>query len=370
MYEELRAGGPAVWLNKLGLFAIPRYEQLRTIARDPDSFSSASGVMFNDTVNAAMRGRAIICTDPPQHTAIRRVIRHPIGPDTVRNLADILNQEAQAVVDRLVEAGEFDGVTDFAYHLPLTVISRLVGIPETGRERMLDWASALFQGAGPDNPASRAAFPTLMDMLRYQEEEAVPPNLRPGGWAQAIYDAADRGEIDRSSCAGMMSAYLAPSLDTTINGISSAMMLFGQHPEQWDLIREDPSLIPNAVNEALRLESPLQRFSRLATRDYAVGDITIPEGTRVMLLFGSANRDERRWEDPTRFDVRRPRVSEHVAFGFGPHTCLGSNLARLEMRALFEALSARVERFEISDLVRSTNQLLRGLTSMRVKLVS
>jgi cytochrome P450 len=168
----------------------------------------------------------------------------------------------------------------------------------------------------------------------------------------------------------MMPDYLGPSLDTTINGISSAMMVFGEHPDQWDLLRADPSLIPNAINEVLRLESPIQRFSRYVTEDHDIGGITVPAGSRVMLLYGSANRDDRRWPDPTRFDVRRERAAEHLAFGFGPHACVGSGLARLEMRVLLEALVARVERFEIGGATRAINQVLRGLSSLQVTVLA
>ena len=213
-------------------------------------------------------------------------------------------------------------------------------------------------------------MPMSLEMFEYGQTDAVPPHLKPGGWAQRVYDAADRGELDPALCPSMMSGYLAPSLDTTINGISSAMMLFGEHPDQWDLLRADRDLIPNAVNEVLRLESPIQRFSRYVTEDHAVGDVVVPAGSRVMLLFGAANRDERRWPDPTRFDVRRERAAEHLAFGFGPHACVGSGLARLEMRLLLEGLVERVERFETSEPVRAINQVLRGLASLEVRIVA
>lgn len=368
LYEDLRARGPAVWLTALGVFAIARDAEVRTVGRDADAFSSAHGVMLNDIVNNALGGKAVICSDAPRHTDMRRIIRRPLAPKAVGDLAAVLGEEARALVARLVEAREFDAVTDLAQHLPLTIVSKLVGVPESGRRQMLEWAAATFEASGPDNPTTRSAFPKLMEMLRYGNDEAVPPHLRSGGWAQAVYDAAERGEIDRSLCPSAMSAYLAPSLDTTINAIGSAMLLFGEDPKQWDLIRENPKLIPNAVNEVLRLESPIQRFSRVATRDYDLDGVTIGEGDRVMLLFGSANRDDRRWEDPAHFDVQRPRVAEHVAFGFGPHACVGSHLARLEIRALLEALTARVQRFEVAAPVRSTNQVLRGLTSMRVEI--
>ncbi len=133
---------------------------------------------------------------------------------------------------------------------------------------MLEWAAAAFDSMGPANARTAAAVPLSMEMFRYGMEEAVPPHLAPGGWAQMVYDAADRGEVAAELCPAMMSAYLAPSLDTTINGIGNAMLLFGEHPEQWDLLRSDPSLIPGAVNEVLRLESPIQRFTRYVMQDH------------------------------------------------------------------------------------------------------
>ena len=141
LYEELRAIGPAVWLSRLGVFAIPRYEEVRAVGHDADAFSSARGVMFNDTINTAMGGKAVICSDAPRHTQMRRVIRRPLGPQAVRGLTATITEEAQAVAARLVDADEFDAVTDLAQHLPLTIVSKLVGIPESGREHMLEWGS-------------------------------------------------------------------------------------------------------------------------------------------------------------------------------------------------------------------------------------
>ena len=163
----------------------------------------------------------------------------------------------------------------------------------------------------------------------------------------------------------MMNDYMGPSLDTTIFAVSSAIWLFAQHPEQWDAVRADPSLIPNAVNEVLRLESPIQGFSRMVTRDHVVDGVTIPANTRVIVLYGSANRDERKWEDPERFDVRR-RASEHLAFGQGPHACVGMSLARLEIKALLTALAKRVTRFELGHTRRAINNVLRGFESVEV----
>jgi cytochrome P450 len=161
--------------------------------------------------------------------------------------------------------------------------------------------------------------------------------------------------------------YMAPSLDTTISGVGNAIWLFARHPDQWDIVRDDPSLIPQAINEVLRLESPVQGFSRLATRDHAVDGTPVEAGSRIVVLFGSANRDERRWEAPETFDVRR-RAAEHLAFGYGPHACVGNLLARLEIRALLTALARRVRRIEIVSEKRRLNNVLRGFETLEVAL--
>lgn len=370
LYDELRASGAAVWLNRVGVYALTRYAETRQALRDWEVFSSNRGVMLNDVMNNAAGGVAVICTDPPRHDEMRRVLRRPLMMDALRNLAPQLRREAAALVDRLVAQGTFDAVSDLAQHLPVSIISNLVGIPEAGRERMLAWATASFDAMGPMNARTEAAMPLTLEMLTYARTEAVPPHLKPGGWAQMVYDAGDRGEIAKDLCPGLMSGYLGPALDTTINGISNLMMLFGGHPEQWDLVRDDPSLIPNAVNEVLRLESPIQRFSRYVAENTVVGDTPIPAGSRVMILYGAANRDERRWAVPTTFDVRRERVAGHLAFGNGPHACVGSGLARLEMCVILDALVARVARFETAHLQRAVSQALRGAASLQVTVLA
>jgi cytochrome P450 len=365
LYDELRAAGAAVWMAGLGVYALARYAETREALRDSEALVSGRGVALNDTLNTAMAGSAQIASDPPRHDAMRKVTRVPLTAAALRELTPTLQAEAQALVENLVERGSFDAVTDLAHHLPLTIISRLVGIPESGRQKMLEWAACTFEAQGPDGPRTAAALPGAIEMFQYGKR-AVPPHLTPGGWAQMVYDAAARGEIEPELCPATMSAYLAPSLDTTINGIGSAMLLFGRHPEAWAMLREDRALIPNAVNEVLRLESPIQRFTRYAARAVTVGETEVPAGSRIMMLFGAANRDERRWPAPTQFDVRRERAAEHLAFGFGRHACTGSGLARLEMRLLLEALVERVERFTVADPVRAINQTLRGLASLTV----
>jgi cytochrome P450 len=142
--------------------------------------------------------------------------------------------------------------------------------------------------------------------------------------------------------------------------------LFAKHPDQWDLVRNDPSLIPAAIDEILRMEAPVQGFSRYVARDYDLDGVLLPESSRAIVFYGAANRDPRQFPDPDRFDVRRDNAGRHMAFGAGPHGCLGVNLAKLEMRSLFMALAQKVKRFHIEAEERVLNNILRGFSKLIV----
>jgi cytochrome P450 len=145
--------------------------------------------------------------------------------------------------------------------------------------------------------------------------------------------------------------------------------LFAKHPDQWDLLRQRPDLASNAIDEVLRLESVIQGFARHTTADYQVGDTTIPEGSRVLISYASANRDDRKFADPDRFDIERTNASDHLGLGYGSHSCPGGHLARMEMRALLHALIPRVERFELGVTERKLNNVIRGLATCIVTTV-
>ena len=204
-------------------------------------------------------------------------------------------------------------------------------------------------------------------MYDYAMTQCVRGKLKPGSWAEMLHDAADNGEITADEARLMALSYVAPSLDTTIFAIGSAIWLFAQNPAQWALLRENPKLIPGAINETVRIESPIQGFSRYAIADHEFAGVTLPAGSRVIVLFGAANRDERRWTDPETFDIRREGVARHLAFGYGEHACIGMNLARLEIAALFTALARNVARFECLASERVLNNTLRGFRHLDVR---
>jgi cytochrome P450 len=365
LYHELREMGPIVWLEKYGMFALTRYDVVVKALRDWEAFPSSFGVMMNDDMNQLLRGNTL-CSDGDAHNQLRRVVIRPVTPVALKSLKEEVEREAAAVVGRLCAKGRFCATAELATYLPVTIVSNAIGLPEEGRERMMEWSIGLFNCFGPMNERARNAMPVLSEMMQYARTHAVPGKLKPGGWAEAIHHAAAAGEVPSAAVPVLMIDYMGPSLDTTIFGISSGVWLFANHPDQWDLVRNDPSLIPAAINEILRMEAPIQDFSRYVAHDYDLDGVSLQEGSRAIIFYGAANRDSRQFPHPDRFNVRRDNAGRHMAFGAGPHACLGMNLAKLEMQALFTALARKVTRFHIEAEERALNNILRGFSKLIV----
>lgn len=366
VYAELRRLGLAVWLESYDMYFLPRYDSVKAALGDWESFSSYGGVAMNNAMNEKLRG-GLLCSDPPHHDVLRAVIERPVKPRELSALRERVTAEAEALVERLMSRGRFDAATDLAQYLPVTIVSDLVGLPEDGRERMLEWAAATFECLGPMNARTEASFPIVGEMVNYALTECVPGKLKPDGWAQMIWDAAGRGEIDASLCGFLMNDYMGPALDTTIFATSFAIWLFARHPDQWALVRENPALIPQAINEIVRINSPITNFSRAVVRDVEIGGVRLPKGSRAIVCYASANRDESKWGDPETFNILRDDSADHLGFGHGEHNCVGKNLARLEIRALLTALARRVERFELDGTPDFySSNCLRGMRSCPV----
>ncbi|RJT41448.1 cytochrome P450 [Mesorhizobium waimense] len=367
-FRRIRDAGPAVHLTRYGdVYAIGRYQDVRAALANPTVFSSARGVSLNPGTNERLAGTTL-GSDDPGHARLRSIVSRPLAPDRLAELRSSMAASAEALVVRLVEQGTFDAVADMATHLPLTVVAELVGMPVEGRDRMLDWAAAAFNSMGPaDSRLTIDALPIAAEMAHYAFDPALAAKVAPGSWADQLFAAEARGEITRAECGSLLTDYMAPALDTTIFAGSSAIWLFANHPDQWAWLRQNPEKLPQALNEILRLEGPVQQFSRYVTREVDVGGVTIPEGARALMMFASANRDERKWETPEKFDLQR-RAGDHLAFGHAVHTCMGMNLAKLEVTALLTALLPRVERFELAGEPRRVpNNSLRGFAHLPVR---
>jgi len=337
---------------------------VRAALKDHELFSSASGPAVNETANqAAGLLASCLISDPPQHETFRKVIAPPLRPGAMRALESLMTDQAVALVEGVLGRESFNGVAEFAHVLPLTVVRSLVGLPAVGQENMLRWGTASFESFGPDSPRTRAAVEDMGQALEFVFAPDLAERCDPHGWAAGVFDAAARGDITEMQSPSLLLDYMNPSLDTTIGAISHLLRLLADNPDQWDLLRADPTLIPHAINEALRVESPVRGFSRVSTADHRIDEVTLPRGSRVLMLFGSANRDERKWTDPEQFDITR-KPSDQLGFGFGIHSCVGMNLARLEMRCILEAMIPRVASIDVDTVTMSGNQVLRIIESM------
>lgn len=275
---------------------------------------------------------------------------------------------ASELIDRLLRKKSFDAIADLATFLPASLVSNLVGLPEKGREQMLDWAAAAFDSMGPANARTEACFAKIAAMIEFIASQAGPLQVRQGSWAARLYGAANAGLITREQVLPLILDYVGPSLDTTINATGHLLFNLAHHPEQWQLLRSRPELIPAAINEVVRFESPIRGFTRFAPRDEQIDGIPLPGGSRVLILYASANRDERYWSEPDRFDIRRANVATHLGFGFGRHTCAGMHLARLEISSLLTSLIRRVDRLMVGEPTIVVNSILRGYATLPLTL--
>jgi len=362
IYRSIRDLGPAVWLRAHDVWAIGRFRDVRAALRADGELVSSRGVAMNDLVNN-QAARITLTSDGDLHRRLRTVLMKPMMPSTLGEVQSEIQTLADELVASLVARDTFDGIADFAEHLPVAVVSRLVGLPEEGRQRMRAWASATFDALGVMNARGQTALPVLFDMAGYagRVERSL---LRPGSWAARLFAAMDDGSIEASEVAGLLIDYIAPSLDTTILGTGHLLYQLGRHPEQWELVRANHELIPRAVHEALRIGSPVRAFSRFAVADHDADGTMIGAGERVLILYASGNRDERRYADPDRFDVTRD-AKDHLGFGQGVHRCAGGYLAQLELESLLRAMVARVGHIEVADPVLVPNNVLCGYQSFR-----
>jgi cytochrome P450 len=365
-YRSLRDAGPVVWLGRHRVWAFPRYAEARRALRNWEDFSSASGVGMTREFNDLPGG--ILGSDPPEHDRLRKVVQNQLSARALGAVEDEVNAKADALVDQLVAKSSFDAVRDLAEPYTISVIADLVGLPEEGRSDLHANSDAGFNRFGPRNQRFLASERRFKRLLDYVTNVAVPGRLAPDGKAVAIYEAAAAGALHRAECPSMMLIYTWPSIDTTISTIANAVRLFARYPDQWDRVRDDPSVIPAAINEVLRFDSSVQFFTRVTTTDVEIGSVALAAHARVLVMLGSANRDERHYADPDRFDVDR-NPTDHLAFGHGVHHCVGAALARLETHAVIRALAERVSRVVVLHDRQHLNNVVRGPARLHVRTV-
>lgn len=366
-YRRLRDLGPVVWLSRHRVYALPRYAECKATLRDDGTFRSGHGVALNRMSNRLGRGTTL-SSDGEEHSRRRKLLAHRLLPRALRSVGESIDAQADAIVDAALARGAVDGVTDLATALPLAVVPDLVGWPRDEREHLIEWGGATFDILGPLNWQAVRSIPRTLQMLGFARRVVERRNVLPGSVTDELLAGVDEGSLTKSECAALMIDYIAPSLDTTISAISNALYLFGTHPEQWQLLRDDPALIPGAINEVIRYESPLRAFAREVGHDTEVAGTPLGAGTRVLVMYASANRDEREWDDPDTFDIRRD-AGRQLGFGNGAHACAGQGLARMETTAMLRALSERVARIEVTGAPTwAVNNVIHRHATLPVKL--
>jgi cytochrome P450 len=368
-HAALRDAGPVVYLTKYDVYAFARYEQVHASLVNWDTFQSAAGVgMSNFRFEAPWRPPSLLLeADPPKHDAPRRVLTKVLGPRALRRLREGWLADAELLVDQVLAAGEeFDAVRSLAEAFPLRVFPDAVGIPQEGRENLLPYGDHLFNAFGPSNDLVAKGASRVAELSGWVNDQCAREVLTNNGFGAEIWAASDRGDITPEQAPLVVRSLLSAGVDTTVHGLSAVLHAFATNPSQWQRLREQPSLTRVAFDEAVRWESPVQTFFRTATRDVRVGDHVVPNGKKILMFLGAANRDPRRWDDPDRFDLSRD-PSGHVGFGMGLHQCVGQHVARLEAEALLTALARRVRSIEpAGPAQRHHNNTLRAWESMPV----
>lgn len=366
VFRQIRDAGPVVWLPRHRMYAMGRFEHVRAALRADDVFVSGSGVAANPLANRLSLDTTL-ASDAEVHTARRRVLMRSLGAKAITAIDGDLERTAHAVVDELTGAGPFEVGREFSSRLPVAVVSELVGV-RGGSERLLRWAAATFQSLGPINRRSFAAMPRALSLWAYARQ-LRPSRVAPGSWAASVFEAERNGELSAREARALVIDFVAPSLDTTILATNHLVWMLGRNPDAWRAIKDDPSLIAAAVVENVRLASPIRGFTRQVAEDHEVDGVQLPAGSRVAMLFGAANLDERRFPDPETFDLARSEAT-HLGWGNGPHTCVGIHLAKLEMRTLLQAMVPRVDRIIVGEPARLRNNTLQGVARLTAQFVA
>ena len=373
-FRALRADEPVshhdhpLW--KRGYWVIARHADVQRVSRDSDTFSNAPNPFLLDEMEEDDGSMAdlLISQDPPLHTKLRKLINKGFTPRRVAELEDRVRERVDRIVGSIAGKRECDLVTDIALWLPLHVIADLVGVPEEDREQVFRWTELTFGFDEAVTPEERSDAATAMYM--YADGLCEQRRSEPRDDLMSVLITA---EVNGESLTQMQIDLFFMLLqnagsETTRNLLTTGMIVLLQHPDQLERLRADTSQLPAAIEELLRWVSPVIQFTRRATKDTEIAGRTIAAGERVVLVYPSANRDERVFADPDVLDLTRT-PNDHVAFGAGgPHFCLGANLARAEMKVMFEEITKRNPDMHLAAPPRRLrSNFINGIKEMRVE---
>jgi 4-methoxybenzoate monooxygenase (O-demethylating) len=347
--DRLRELAPVVKLPGEDILMLARFEHVASGLKDWKSFSSTSRPWHDPN---SVRPELLLTDDPPKHSRVRAVVANALSPKAMNQMGEAFRRDARNIVEKLRarEGDVIDAAGDITQAFVYKVLPDLIGLPEAGREHMLAFGNMVWATMGPMNALFQEAMQNTDEVIKWAGGVCKRENLSAGSLGMAMYEAADRGEITAAEAELLVGILLSAAADTTVLTLANTIRAFSEFPEQFQLVRNDSKLVRAAFEESLRWDSPSRMAGRIAKVDVDIDGYTVPAGTRCGLMFAAANRDPRRWEDPYRFDVRRPNTG-HLGFGFGVHACVGRVLALLEADALLGAVAESVTRFEPAGVV-------------------
>jgi cytochrome P450 len=367
-YAELRRLGPIVWLERYGIWVVSHYEQVRTVLTGYETFSNAGGGgLANYFKTPPWRQPSIVLeVDPPEHSRTRTVLMRAVSPATVRDMRGEFEQVAQSLCDRALAAGTFDAIPELVQPFPLTVFPDAVGLAKDGREHLLTYGAMVFGAFGPVTPWYEDLMLQAPAVAEWVIAHCQRNALAPVGLGATIYAAADTGEITSAEAALLVRSLLSAGVDTTIDSIGLALRCLIDHPDQWRVLRENPSLARAAFEEATRYDSSSQSLFRTTLRPVEFAGASLGKHEKVLVLVGSAGRDPARWDEPERFDIRR-KLNSQIGYGAGIHGCVAQMMARMEGEVFFQTLATKVKTLEAAGPpALRLNPGLRGLSSLPV----
>jgi cholest-4-en-3-one 26-monooxygenase len=376
VFGQLRRESP-VHFNAIpgsqGFWAVTKYADVVTISKDPKTYSSARGgtnLWDLPPEDLSIVQMMMVNMDPPKHNKFRNLVSKGFTPRMIAQLEPVIRAAAARTIDAVAKQGECDFVRAIAGDLPLIVIADLMGIPQNDRDKVFDWSNRLigfddpeFQTSMADGKVAAGELWMYANSIAAQRREKPELDLT-SVLVQASVDGEKLSEMEFDAFFLMMAV---AGNETTRNAISGGMLALIQHPEQRQRLLDDPGLIPSAVEEVLRWVTPVIHFRRTVTRDVELRGQQLHEGDKVAVFYPSANRDEEVFVNPFEFDVTRT-PNEHLSFGVGQHFCLGSSLARLELRVIFEEVLRRLPDIELTGEVRRLrSNFINGIKTMPVR---
>ena len=372
VYRRMRDEAPLYHDATADVWAFSRFEDVSAVSKDWETYSSSVGGLGNDlddTYQLFLPAGDLAAVDPPLHDRLRAALRLAFSPSALqRRFEPIVRTKVNALIDTFIDVGRADFAWDLARPLPGTTMFTLFGFPEDDHAQRLEgFGQMLERDRGHRELPERALAARDRVRAYIQGLAAERRRSRREDLLSFLVDAEEAGQLSADELLGSSMLLFIAGITTTSGLISNSLMHLDRFPDQRELIVREPARIPAAVEELVRFDPPIQTLARTTTRSVEAHDRVIPEGARVALLWGSANRDERRWPDPDRVDITRP-PQRHVAFGDGIHHCLGAPLARLEAKVVLEELFKRIPTYSVSGpIVRVKTPTDRALESLPVE---